>query len=246
VLPGGSLASDEVLALATDGNYRRYDGEPAIALCTDVPESLSAFHALTRARRSRRDFNARAVPRGAFDALLGTACGVTGELSWSDRRMALRAYPSSGALYAVEIYPVVLRVEGLPSGVYHLRPGDNALEVVNPRLDVERFVAAALPVERAMVAASAAMICLVGHFPRHEHKYGEGGYRMLVAEAGHASQNLLMAATALGLATRPFGGVFDDLVNEDLQLDTQREQFLLAVLVGRTDDLDAAAASAPS
>jgi SagB-type dehydrogenase family enzyme len=96
-----------------------------------------------------------------------------------------------------------------------------------------------LPVERSMVGAAAAMICLVGHFPRHEHKYGEGGYRMLVAEAGHASQNLVMAATALGLAARPFGGVFDDLVNEDLQLDTRLEQFLLAVLIGRTDDRDA-------
>jgi len=76
------------------------------------------------------------------------------------------------------------------------------------------------------------MICLVGLFPRHERKYGEGGYRMMVAEAGHISQNLILAATALGLSARPFGGVFDDLVNEDLGLDMMQEQFLLSVLVG--------------
>jgi SagB-type dehydrogenase family enzyme len=76
------------------------------------------------------------------------------------------------------------------------------------------------------------MICLTGVFPRHERKYGEGGYRMMVAEAGHVSQNLILAATALGLRARPFGGVFDALLNRELGLDAAEEQFLLAVLVG--------------
>ena len=145
--------------------------------------------------------------------------------------MKLRAYPSSGALYAVEIYPVVLRVEGLEPAVYHYRASENVLEVVRPGVDRANIVGAALPVEREMVAGAAALFCLAGWFPRHERKYGEGGYRMLVAEAGHVSQNLILAATALGLGARPFGGVFDDLLNQDLGLDGPDEQFLLAVLV---------------
>jgi hypothetical protein len=56
---------------------------------------------------------------------------------------------------------------------------------------------------------------------------------MLVAEAGHVSQSLVLAATALGLHARPFGGVFDGLINEALGLNEAEEQFLLAVLVGR-------------
>jgi nitroreductase len=44
---------------------------------------------------------------------------------------------------------------------------------------------------------------------------GEGGYRMLVAEAGHIAPNLILAATALGASARWFGGVFDDLLNHD-------------------------------
>jgi SagB-type dehydrogenase family enzyme len=174
------------------------------------------------------------VSREHFEAILQTACGVTGALPWDERELKLRAYPSSGALYAVEIYPVVLRVEGLAEGVYHYRPVEHLLETVRPDVDRARVVGACLPVERDMVDGAAAMICLAGLFPRHERKYGEGGYRMLVAEAGHLSQNIVLAATALGLAARPFGGVFDDLVNEDLGLDPDEEQFLLSVLVGRT------------
>jgi SagB-type dehydrogenase family enzyme len=233
VLPAGGLTADAVLRLAGDGGYRAYPDAPRTALDAAVPAGLRAFHELTRARRSYRDYQGTALPRAELDALLLTACGVTGALASAARALELRAYPSSGALYAVEVYPVVLRVDGLASGVYHYAAGEHALELVRGPVDPARLVAATLPAERAMVAGAAVLLCLVGVFPRHERKYGEGGYRMLVAEAGHISQNLVLAATALGLAARPFGGVFDDLVNADLGLDAADEQFLLGVLVGR-------------
>jgi SagB-type dehydrogenase family enzyme len=234
VLPAGGLESDAVLQLATDGSYRTYPNGPRIAVSESVPDRLRAFHALIRSRRSCRDYRGLALARADFDALLHTACGVTGAMRWAGREVKLRAYPSSGALYAVEIYPIVLRVEGLGPAVYHYVTVENVLEVVRPGIDPDRLVGAALPVEREMVGGAAALFCLTGCFPRHERKYGEGGYRMLVAEAGHISQNLILAATALGLSARPFGGVFDGLLNEDLGLDDAEEQFLLAVLVGHT------------
>ncbi len=78
------------------------------------------------------------------------------------------------------------------------------------------------------------MVCLCGAFQRHERKYGAGGYRMMVAEAGHISHSLILAATALGLHARPFGGVFDDALNQLLGLDAEEEQFLLSTIIGYT------------
>jgi SagB-type dehydrogenase family enzyme len=233
VLPAGGLEGDAVLQLATDGNYRAYPEAPRIAVSDSVPDRLRTFHGLTRSRRSTRDYGGHELRRSDFDALLYTACGTTGSMSWSGREVRLRAYPSSGALYAVEIYPVVFHVEDLEPAVYHYRALENVLEVVRSGIDQALLVDAALPMERAMVASTAALICLTGCFERHEQKYGEGGYRMLVAEAGHISQNLVLAATALGLKCRPFGGVFDDLLNQELGLASADEQFLLAVIVGR-------------
>src|SRR6202043_3579086 len=115
-----------------------------------VPDRLRIFHTLTRSRRSSRDYGGLALDRSDFDALLHSACGVTGAMSWSGREVKLRAYPSSGALYAVEIYPVVFRVEGLEPAVFHYRSVESVLEVVRP--GVGRVVGAALPVEREMVA----------------------------------------------------------------------------------------------
>ena len=236
VLPAGGLEGDEVLRLATDGNYRAYPEAARIAVSQSVPDRLRSFHALTRSRRSLRDYRGLVLDRGDFDALLHTACGVTGTMPWAGREVKLRAYPSSGALYAVEIYPVVFRVEGLAPAVYHYGAVENVLEVVRPDIDPATFVGASLPVEREMVAGAAALFCLTGCFPRHERKYGQGGYRMLIAEAGHISQNIVLTATALGVSARPFGGVFDALLNHDLGLDQAEEQFLLAVLVGHTEE----------
>lgn len=232
VLPAGGLEADDVLRLATDGNYREYPDAARVAVDQAVPARLRTFHALTRSRRSSRDYGGRVVDRVDFDALLHTACGVTGAMPWAGREVKLRAYPSSGALYAVDIYPVVFRVEGLEPAVYHYRAVDSVLEVVRPGIDPSRVVGAALPVERDMLAGASALVCLTGSFLRHERKYGQGGYRMLVAEAGHISQNLVLTATALGLSARPFGGVFDDVLNHDLGLEGTEEQFLLAVIVG--------------
>ena len=232
MLPNGGLSADEIRRLATDGDYRAYPGALRVPVREDVPERLASLHALTRARRSPEDFSGAPVARADFEALLATACGVTGVREWAGRELKLRAYPSSGALYAVEIYPVVFAVEGLEPAVYHYRPVDSVLEVARPGIDRTPFLDAAVPGQRPMLPGVAAIICLAGAFTRSERKYGEGEYRFLAAEAGHISQNLLLAATALGLRARPCGSYFDALLNPALGLTTESEQFLLSVLVG--------------
>jgi SagB-type dehydrogenase family enzyme len=235
VLPVGELDADQIRRLATDGSYRRYPEVPRLAVPKEIPERLAAFYALTRARRSFRDFNGVPLARSELEALLTTACGVTGIVRWGDRELPLRAYPSGGALYPVEIYPVVFAVDGLDPGVYHYFAAEDALEVVRAGVDSQLFVDAALPPERGMLSGAAVLVCLSAVFDRSERKYGEGVYRVIAAEAGHISENLLLAATALGLHGRPWGGIFDDLLNALLGFDPEREQFLLGVLVGHAD-----------
>src|SRR5262249_58427490 len=118
--------------------------------------------------RSCRDYDGAPIRRADFEGLLSTACGVTGVMEWAGSEVKLRAYPSSGGLYAVEIYPVVFAVEGLDAAVYHYRPVDQALETVRPGIERAHFVDAALPQEREMIGGGAAMVCLAGRLSRPE------------------------------------------------------------------------------
>lgn len=232
VLP--PLTQAELRRLALDASYRRYPGAAELPLDRTIPEALAPLHAITRDRRSAFGFGGGSIARRQLDAILTTACGVSAIGDFGNgETFAYRAYPSPGGLYAVEAYPVVFNVAGLAPGIYHLRAADGVLEALQPGVDPGVVLEPALPLQRPLVEGVALLIVLTGVFPRLEQKYGEGCYRVLAAEAGHMSEALLLAATALGLATRPLGGFVDDLLNAALGLDIEREQFLLAVAIGQ-------------
>jgi SagB-type dehydrogenase family enzyme len=64
-------------------------------------------------------------------------------------------------------------------------------------------------------------------------KYGLRGYRFALLEAGHVGQNLVLAATGLGLGAVPLGGYYDRPTDELLGLDGVNESTLYLVAVGR-------------
>lgn len=232
-LPHGNLSSEEIARLVADGGYREYSGATRIPLVSAVPKSLRPLRNLFARRRSFSRYTGMPISRAEFEALLTTACGITTTLNRPSGQLHLRAYPSPGALFSVEIYPVALRVEGLPAGVYHYRPVDNTLAVIREKPDLS-LLDTILPDVQQVAAGIAAMICLTSVFARAERKYGQGAYRSIAAETGCMAENLVLAATALGLNAGPFSGVVDDLINRELGLDTETEQFMLAVIVGHS------------
>ncbi|MCD6155718.1 MAG: SagB/ThcOx family dehydrogenase, partial [Candidatus Atribacteria bacterium] len=77
-------------------------------------------------RRSVRSFAKQALALEEFSQLLFAAQGIT------DERRGFRAVPSAGALYPLEIYVVVGKIEGLLEGIYRYLPRGHELERVLP------------------------------------------------------------------------------------------------------------------
>jgi SagB-type dehydrogenase family enzyme len=69
-------------------------------------------------------------------------------------------------------------------------------------------------------------------FWRSRFKYGLRGYRFALLEAGHVVQNLVLAATALGLPALPLGGWYDRRVDELVGADGLDEATVYVVLLG--------------
>jgi SagB-type dehydrogenase family enzyme len=63
--------------------------------------------------------------------------------------------------------------------------------------------------------AASALSC---GFERTTWKYGERGRRYVYMEAGHAAQNLLLQATALGLGAVPIGAFHDEQIEKLMKL----------------------------
>lgn len=179
-------------------------------------------------RRSARTFGVAPIRSEALAALLQAAYGVTGSLGGVDgREQPLRAAPSGGALYPLDAYVAAHRVEGLAPALYRFDPLASGLERVGAADPV--IEATASP---ELVASAAATFVFAATFWRSRFKYGLRAYRFALLEAGHAAQNLLLAATALDLAAVPLGGFFDRLLDTTLGLDGVDRSSLYVICVG--------------
>jgi SagB-type dehydrogenase family enzyme len=217
--------SPEVRASAARA-VKRHGQLPTVALPPgDLPPT--AFRDLVAARASERDFGEGSLRLSHVSTLLETAYGVTHHDP--GRVQPMRAVPSGGALYPLELYVVALRVARLRTGLYHFDPLRRTLELLRA---TEAREVAPLTAYPELVVPSAAILVVTAMFWRTRFKYGLRGYRFALLEAGHVGQSLLLAATALGLAALPVGGFFDRRVDAFLGIDGVNESALYAFSVG--------------
>ncbi len=179
-------------------------------------EGMSLVEALAR-RRSIRSYTEETLSREEISQLLWAAQGVT------DPR-GFRTAPSAGALYPLEMYLV------LPEGWYRYRPADHRLEIRGQK-DLRQEIWMVGLKQEALLRAPAIFV-ITGIVPRTAVKYGNRAERYVLLEAGHAAQNLLLQATALGLGAVPIGAFDDAGVHRVLGL-LPEETPLYLIPVGR-------------
>jgi SagB-type dehydrogenase family enzyme len=168
-------------------------------------------------RRSVRDFAPASLDSHQLSQLLWAAQGIT-------RGWGARAAPSAGALYPLEVYVA------LPAGLCRYLPDGHHLLVVDER-DLRPALSRAAGGQRA-VREAAAVLILTAVYERAAARYGARARRYATLEAGHAAQNVLLQATALGLASVPVGAFDDEAVQACLGV-VPRHRPLYLVPVGR-------------
>jgi SagB-type dehydrogenase family enzyme len=168
-------------------------------------------------RRSAREFAPAPLGADQIGQLLWAAQGVTS-------RAGQRTAPSAGALYPLELYVATA------DGLFHYEPAAHRLTRRAER-DPRAAIAAAAHGQES-VAAAPAVFAFAAVAARTEGKYGTRTPRYVAMEAGHAAQNLLLEATALGLVGVPVGAFDDRRLAEALGLPPDQQPLYL-VPVGR-------------
>lgn len=178
-------------------------------------------------RRSIRDYSGQPLSVEELSRLLFCASGIT-EDRWG---LKLRAAPSAGALYPIELYPVVHNVSDLAPGLYHYSVLDHSLELLR-KGDFRATVAQAGLAQEFLGQANVVLV-LSAIFQRTRWKYRERTYRYVMLEAGHIGQNVYLAATSMGLGACAVGAFFDDDLNRLLGLDGRHEAVIYLLAVGK-------------
>lgn len=207
--------------------FKRYEGAPL----TELPRSLD-FHggnlwqALSHRRSERRYDRSQQIDPSTLALLCWAMQGVTAQKG----PYYLRTSPSAGALYPLETYVAVERVKGIEPGVYHLDVRAFGLSQIRPGSAGADVAAACL--DQAFMTGAAVNVIWTSVHRRNMVKYGHRGMRYVLLDAGHACQNLLLAATALELAACPVAAFFDEELNDLLGVDGEEESAVYAASVG--------------
>jgi SagB-type dehydrogenase family enzyme len=174
------------------------------------PISLEEALAL---RRSVRTFKDTSLAPEEVGQLLWAAQGITHERGF-------RTAPSAGALYPLELY--VATAEGL----FSYDPSQHELRSIGQDDLRPALYAAAL--EQDPVRQAPAVFVLAAVYERTVQKYGtERSPRYVHLEAGHAAQNLLLEAVAMGLGAVPIGAFEDARVKALLGIPADHEPLYL-------------------
>ncbi len=175
-------------------------------------------------RRSIRNYLDKPLKLEEISQLLWSAQGIT------DKERNLRAAPSAGALYPLEVYVVVGNASSLKEGIYRYDPFNH--EIIKFREGDYRNDLSLAALGQSCVKNAAISIVFTGVYDRITKKYGERGIRYTYMEAGHAAQNVYLQAEALGLGTVVVGAFMDDKVKEVIGM-KEEEMPLYILPVGK-------------
>lgn len=160
--------------------------------------------------------------------ILYSSCGLIH--TDGDFNHTRRPYPSAGARYPLEIYPLVLNVRGLKRGLYHYNVRDNLLELILEK-DFSSWVLKAFGRQDWLLTASVIFI-IAAVLERTRIKYRDRGYRFALLEAGHMGQNICLFAANRRLGTCALGGYIDAEVDKLLDIQLGREATLYVIAAG--------------
>lgn len=216
LLSGVAKNIEKTLAMETN--------QETIELPSPRKDSDFSVERALQERRTVRQLREDPITLSQLSQLLWAVQGIT------DHR-GFRTAPSAGALYPLEIYVMVGHVDGLSAGLYRYRPKGHTLLAIAD--DDRRNQIADAAWDQDWMARSSVLIAFCSVDSRTTGKYGRRGVRYIHIEVGHAAQNVLLQAQALGLSAGVVGAFDDDAVRVILDL-SEGERALYFIPIGKT------------
>jgi SagB-type dehydrogenase family enzyme len=203
-----------------------------------LKENDPTFTSVLEDRKSVRAHGERALTAQQLGEFLFRAARVREIFKTEHGELGSRPYPAGGAIYELEIYPVVNRCEGIDAGLYHYRPDTHQLsKLAGQTSHFERLLEYA---RHTAVQESRPQVLLVvtARFQRVTWKYQSMAYALVLKHVGVLYQTMYLAGTAMGLATCALGGGDSDLFAEAAGLDYYAESSVGEFIIGQRPDSD--------
>lgn len=189
-----------------------------------------------KSRRSVRKYSNKDMSLNDVANILYYTQGICDEvepynLERNEKKIKLRANPSAGGLYPIQLYVYMKNIKDLEDGIYTYYPYSHSLrpiKVNKEALNIENLA------EFAIINAENAnlVVFYVYNFLKNSRKYGDDGLNYALIEAGEMAQNLQLVSTALGYGACDIGGYEKQYIEELLNIDGVLKHVVHMTVVG--------------
>lgn len=232
---GGTMPFRGVLP--QPGAVRAPHAGPRIALPRRAPADHRADPPLDVAlerRRSVRHGGGRALSVAQLAEFLGR-CQANRDSPHPG--YVRRPYPSGGALYELELYPLVVGVEGLAPDLYHYDPSTHALHALGIGARARDNLLAVAQLMTQQARPPDVVLTITARHDRVAWKYRSMAYALILKHVGVLLQTMYLTADALDLGGCALGGGDSALFARHARIDSWREpavgEFALSLPDGR-------------
>jgi len=211
--------------------------KPATGATTQLPVpdldglDMPLGRALESRRSIRRHDDDAPITGPALGEFLYRCARVRAVFDDGHQELSSRPYPGGGAVYELELYPLVRHAAGLAAGLYRYEPQGHQLELVaqpGPKLSLLLEYGQRTA---AMESPPQVLILIAARFARAMWKYESMAYALVLKDVGVMYQTMYLVATALGLAPCSLGGgnsvAFADAAGLDPYAETSVGEFVL-------------------
>jgi SagB-type dehydrogenase family enzyme len=195
----------------------------------DFPTHNLDFKGLIEKRRTLRKYTEDTISLQELAFFLWASQGVE---RITEKPVTFRTVPSAGSRHAFETYILVNRVDELQPGLYRYAAIEHSLIEVTLDKEINPVLTQAC-LNQNQIATSAVTFFWMAVVERMIWRYSERGYRYLFLDAGHACQNLYLAAEAAGCGVCAIGAFDDDLLNAAFHVDGETQFVLYAASLGK-------------
>lgn len=193
------------------------------------------YRALARRRTVRRFHPDKSMRVGEVSTLLDCVFGCQAYAEMSENVTLLRrTSPSGGSLHPIEVYPLVLKVDGLETGLYHYSSRDHTLSRMSQmELSQAKELAVQATAGQRYAADAHILLLLTARFYRNFWKYRNSvkTHGIILLDAGHLSQTFYLVCADLGLGAS-FIAINGSVIEETLALDGIEEGAIGLVTCG--------------
>ncbi|MBM7715301.1 SagB-type dehydrogenase family enzyme [Bacillus thermophilus] len=203
--------------------YKNIDGAEKIKLPLPSYKREAGFLETLLGRQTVRSFNEEPITLNNLSTMLYLTYGAQScKYEIGIDNLLFKTSPSGGCRHPIEVYPVILNVNGLENGLYHYSVENHELEVIHKHDMIDKvvdMVAGQNYVKRASV-----LFFYTACVERSMWKYqSPRTYRVLMMDMGHLSQTCFLVANWLGLGCFFSGHLNDQYVEEELKINFDQE-----------------------